>query len=230
MSQAMTEVELPEGTDAEALEAAAGAVRRLISHLRKTKAPNELLENAAAQINAIADQFVGHDHPGPYMQGGLVMKNEMSRPGTRTPAEFFPYSPIVGRCNPIAPPVEFRVEGREIHAEHAFDAPYNGPPASVHGGVIAAVFDELLGSNGAMLEIGGFTGTLTIRYRSLTPIGQPIRMRSWIDRQEGRKIFICGTMHFGDTLCSEAEGVFIQPKKSVIAGVIANHGAQESGA
>ena len=63
---------------------------------------------------------------------------------------------------------------------------------------------------------GGFTGTLIIRYSSLTPIGQPIRMRSWIERREGRKTFIMGSMHLGDQLCAEAEGIFIQPKISML--------------
>ena len=38
---------------------------------------------------------------------------------------------------------------------------YEGPPGHVHGGLVAAMFDELLGF--AQLS-GGFTGTLTIRY------------------------------------------------------------------
>ena len=100
------------------------------------------------------------------------------------------------------------------------DAPYNGPPTGVHGGVIAMVFDELLGSLGALLGIGGFTGTLTIRYLALTPLGQPIRMRSWLDRREGRKTFIHGTMHDGATLCAEAEGIFIRPKTSFAEAIL----------
>jgi acyl-coenzyme A thioesterase PaaI-like protein len=96
-------------------------------------------------------------------------------------------------------------------AEHVFDAPWCGPPESVHGGVVALVFDELLGCVVVVNALGGFTGTLTVRYVSLTPIGQPIRMRAWIDRSEGRKTWAKGTMHHGETLCAEAEGVFISP-------------------
>ena len=87
------------------------------------------------------------------------------------------------------------------------------------------VFDELLGSIGAMLDVGGFTGTLKVVYRSLTPLGIPIRMRSWVDRQEGVKTFIKGEMYVdegaGERLCSEAEGIFIRPKVSVLEDAIA---------
>ena len=45
-------------------------------------------------------------------------------------------------------------------------------------------------------------------------------MRAWIDRVEGVKTFIKGTIHCDhpapDTLCAEAEGIFIQPKRSFV--------------
>ena len=53
--------------------------------------------------------------------------------------------------------------------------------------------------------------------RSLTPIGKPIRMRGWVDAREGRKTWAKGTMHLGETLCAEAEGVFIAPAAGVRA-------------
>ncbi len=206
----------------DALTAAADSVRQLISHIRKTKAPADLLEEFTREAEALAARLAPYDHPGPYAQRGLVLDESLGgmEVDTDVPAEYFPYSPIIGPLNPIAPPVDFKLEGRELRAVHSFDAPYNGPPTAVHGGVIALVFDELLGSLGAMLGTGGFTGTLKIVYRSLTPIGQPIRMRSWIDREEGVKIFIKGEMRTGsgdhERLCSEAEGIFIRPKVSIL--------------
>ena len=103
-------------------------------------------------------------------------------------AGFFPYSPYVGPLNAIAPPIEFDLSPADpwvvVTADHVFDAAYNGPPGAVHGGVIAGVADELLGSVCVVNDVAGFTGTLTIRYRSLTPIDEPIRMRAWVDRVE----------------------------------------------
>ncbi|HEB90098.1 MAG TPA: PaaI family thioesterase [Deltaproteobacteria bacterium] len=207
--------------DFEALSDAVAQVRRLIAHLRKTTAPPELIRGVEAGVEALNERLAGFDHPGPYAQRSLVMSLSDHTRTTDVPAEYFPYSPVIGPLNAIAPPVEFRFDGEEIHAEHVFDAPYNGPPTAVHGGIIALVFDELLGALGALRDIGGFTGTLTIRYVSLTPIGLPIRMRSWIDRREGRKAFIRGTMHHGEQLCAEAEGIFIRPKGSMLEHALA---------
>lgn len=217
-----------EAPDFEALSCAVASVRRLVAHLRKTKADPTLLAEVEREADRLADALAPFDHPGPYAQRQLVLQETVhgAERDTDDPQEYFPYSPIIGALNPIAPPVRFDLRGREMHAEHVFDAPYNGPPASVHGGVIALVFDELLGSLGAMLDIGGFTGTLEVVYRSLTPIGQPIRMRSWVDGEEGVKIFIRGTMHTTDPgaseerLCAEARGIFIRPKVSILADAL----------
>ncbi len=202
--------------DPQALAGAVAALRRVIANLRKTKAPVELLAEAEQQLDALHRRLAPFDHPGPYMQGVL----DMGAVGegsfisdAHEPSRFFPYSPVVGPANPIAPHIEFVQQGDELVAEHVFDAPWCGPPASVHGGIVALVFDELLGCATVVNQLGGFTGTLTIRYVSLTPLGKPIRMRGWIVRRDGRKTWAKGTMHHGDTLCAEAEGVFIAPAR-----------------
>ena len=59
-------------------------------------------------------------------------------------------------------------------------------------------------------------------------------MRSWIDREEGVKIFIKGTMHTTDPggeerLCSEAEGIFIRPKVSILEDALSKSRGGASG-
>jgi acyl-coenzyme A thioesterase PaaI-like protein len=80
----------------------------------------------------------------------------------------------------------------------------------VHGGIIAGLFDEILGIANITAGVGAMTGTLTIVYRSPTPLFTELTFRGTTDRIEGRKVFTRGTLHVGDTLCAEAEGVFIQ--------------------
>jgi hypothetical protein len=60
------------------------------------------------------------------------------------------------------------------------------------------------------------------------PLGEPIRMRGWIDRRDGRKTFTKGTMHFGDQLCAEAEGVFILPNERSLAQMGVRRGQSRS--
>ena len=90
-----------------------------------------------------------------------------------------------------------------------FGSAYEGPPSSVHGGYVAAAFDELLGASQSLGGRPGMTGRLTVNYRSPTPLNTELRFEGWVAKVEGRKTFTEGTVHVGDRLCAEAEGLFI---------------------
>jgi len=84
-------------------------------------------------------------------------------------------------------------------------------------------FDELLGCVCVTNGLGGFTGTLTVVYRNPTPLGTPLTLRAWHDRTDGKKIYAKGTMHNGDVLCAEAEGIFVRSDRLPGGGVPADH-------
>lgn len=203
------------------------SLRRLILATRKAELGDVDLGAEAALLDDLAAGLEARAVPGVRMQAGLTIDAVAARlegsDGSRLErgvaggiAGFFPYSPYVGALNPIAPPVALGVKPAagwaEVHGEHTFADVYNGPPGGVHGGVVAGVFDEVLGSVCVVNDVAGFTGTLSVRYSSLTPLDEPIRIRGWVERVDGRKTFARGTFHHGDTLTAEAEGVFISAR------------------
>ena len=94
---------------------------------------------------------------------------------------------MIGRYNPLAPPVRSRSIDGAVHGTANLDAAYEGPPGCVHGGVIASMFDELLGVANISAGVGAMTGTLTIKYRSPTPLqtDSPSPRRSKRRRPQG---------------------------------------------
>ena len=197
--------------DPGAAERLTSAARRIVDLVRRTNASGESAEQALAALERAAELLEAHAHPGPWAQRTLGFEGALAPIGKPHDfTEFFPYSPLIGSRNPLAPPATFEIRGGRVHGSVRFGAAYVGPPASVHGGVIAALFDELLGCANLASEVGGMTGTLSIRYREPTPVGVELRLESWVERVEGRKVFARGTIHHGETLTAEAEGVFIQ--------------------
>jgi acyl-coenzyme A thioesterase PaaI-like protein len=79
----------------------------------------------------------------------------------------------------------------------------------VHGGIVAAAFDELLGMTQSLSGQPGMTGRLTVTYRLPTPLHRDLRFVGTLERVEGRKIFTRGRCFDGGTLTAEAEGLFI---------------------
>ena len=110
----------------------------------------------------------------------------------------------------MAPPVVVEAVDGELRGTAFFDYQYEGPPTCVHGGVIAMVFDEMLGAANIMAGSPAMTGTLTIRYRKPTPLRTPLRLEARFMERVGRKVRTYGAIFHGDLLTAEAEGIFIE--------------------
>jgi len=121
-------------------------------------------------------------------------------------------SGIAGRSNPLAPPLHMWFEGDKVRGWAIYTEPYEGPAGCLHGGFIAAAFDDLLGFAQMASGQAGYTGTLTVKMRRPTPLNRRLDYEAGVDRVEGRKIWVWGKCRDGDELLSEAEIVFISPK------------------
>lgn len=138
-----------------------------------------------------------------------------TRPGPDSFAgSLYELGPFTGRSNPISVPMHLARDGECTVGWAEYGLLYEGGVGDVHGGVLAAAFDDLLGAAQMILPVKGRTGTLTVKYRSVSPLRKRIDYRGWVDRVEGRKIFCAGTAHCEDRLLAEAEAVFIAPRKA----------------
>ena len=180
----------------------AAAMRQVIERLVTTEAPVDELRVAADRLERYAERL--DSHPRQYVTWGHP---EASTAGTV--GGFFDLSPLMGRANPLAPPIHLQVEGNGVRGTASFGWAYQGPPGHLHGGLVAAMFDEALGLAQSMTGNPGMTGTLTVRYRRPTPLNTELRIEATVQRVEGRKIFTEARLYAGGTLTAEAEAVFI---------------------
>ena len=193
------------------------ATRSLIATVRMADAPIDVLEQATALVREATALLASHRVDAIPGQNALrAAYPDREQFATGDPARFFPYSPVVGPLNPIAPPVTFTFDGERLSGGGALPAPYTGPPGTVHGGVVALVLDELLGATNACLGLGAYTGTLSIRYERPTPIEAELEFEAWVDRTEGRKVFTVGTICANGEVTARAEGVFIRVEQPVV--------------
>jgi len=121
--------------------------------------------------------------------------------------------PLVGVSNPLAAPLHLRADGQTTRGWAVYGPAYEGSPGDMHGGVVAAAFDDLLGCAQMVAPVSGRTGTLTVRFRTPSPIGQRIDYEGRVDRVEGRKVFCSGEARCGDVLLADAEAIFVQPRE-----------------
>jgi acyl-coenzyme A thioesterase PaaI-like protein len=196
------------------------AVRRLIAAARIADAPADVLARVTELTEEAAALLEEHAVEGMRMQGALIRGDEIPRrsPGEldgsigdlAEPAMIFPYSPIIGLWNPISPAASFEWDGERVTGTATFGDAYVGPPNMVHGGIIALLFDELLGMANVCSGVGAFTGTLEVRYEKPTPLHGALELEGSVDRVEGRKVISVGTITHGGQVTARAEGVFIR--------------------
>jgi acyl-coenzyme A thioesterase PaaI-like protein len=121
-------------------------------------------------------------------------------------------SGITGAGNPLSPPLHLVVNGDRVVGWAEYARQYEGPPGCVHGGFVAAAFDDLLGAAQTLSGTAGFTGTLTIRMVRPTPLSRRVDYEGGVTGVEGRKILTWGRARSGGEVVAEANGVFIAPR------------------
>ncbi|NVN48381.1 PaaI family thioesterase [Mycolicibacterium hippocampi] len=119
---------------------------------------------------------------------------------------------VIGVRNPTAPPLVIRrMPDGSVTSDFYLGAAFEGPPGHVHGGVSAMILDHVLGDAASTPGKHRLTGTITVRYRRLTPLGR-VRAEARVTRSEGFKTYAIGHLADDEGVTVEAEGVFIEPR------------------
>jgi acyl-coenzyme A thioesterase PaaI-like protein len=167
---------------------AAAALRRLGHTLMTHQAGADLLRRVAAAADRVADDL---DTAPPRERDLREMKRRMFdavvADGERV--SHFDECFVSGPHNPLGIAIAVRREGDEAVAEVELGPAFEGAPGRSHGGIVAAIFDDVLGYLLTLRQQPGFTGELTVRYLAATPIGQPLQFRARATGEDRRKLF-----------------------------------------
>ena len=177
------------------------AVRGLVDATIRTEVDDDEVRAVQAEVEALTERLRKRQLDGAY--GVRFSPGGRGRPWG---------NPVVGVRNAAAPPVvvERDPSGRAWSSFH-LGAAFEGPPGLVHGGVSAMILDQMLGEATGAGGKPGMTGTLTLRYRRGTPLGD-LSAEAWIERSEGIKTWARGHLADADGVTVEAEGLFILPR------------------
>jgi hypothetical protein len=209
--------ELPLTERRHALRRLAAASRTLNHLICDTSASAASLDDVAELLEAVVLRLQAHPGASPYegiqelANAGDAIEILKKRVESGDPEAWanFDFSPLIGLASPLSPPVRLSYDDEGILGVATFGPAYEGPPGCVHGGFIAAVFDEVLGATQSLSGDQGMTANLSINYRNPTPLNEEIVIRGYVERREGRKIFVNGSMRHGETETATATALFI---------------------
>lgn len=189
-------------------------MRAVIDRLVATQAPPEELAAAADQLEAIAARLAGYPKGRRY--DGYAEAATAGDPGA-----FFDWSPLLGRANPLAPPLSVEVVDGRVVGRVRFGSAYEGPPGCAHGGFIAAAFDDVLGIVQSMSGHPSMTANLSVRYRKPTPLHADLTFFGTLLGVHGRKVTTSGELFAGEVLTAEAEALFISVNLGTLEELLA---------
>jgi hypothetical protein len=119
---------------------------------------------------------------------------------------------LPGRGQTMAPSfIPIAGDREKVEGTVTFGRYFLGGGGAVHGGAIPLLFDEVLGRLASSGDrAAARTAYLHTDFRSITPVGEELAVRAWFVSEQGRKRLLRATITHGETLCAEAEALFIE--------------------
>lgn len=99
-----------------------------------------------------------------------------------------------------------------VVAETVIPAHFQGYPERTHGGVVAAMLDEIVGRTAMTEDPNRFmvTARLDVRYRQPIPLGEKLRLQGSLIRRKGRLAWAHAEVRLADgSLGAEAEATLV---------------------
>lgn len=108
--------------------------------------------------------------------------------------------------------------GLDIRAELALTEEHQGAAGLAHGGLLAAIADEAMGSLHWLLLVPAVTARLEVDYIAPVPVGSQMVLRASITGQDGRKVYTAAVVGVNGRPLLRASGLFVQVPTSHFRG------------
>ncbi|RLQ21845.1 PaaI family thioesterase [Seongchinamella sediminis] len=193
----------------EAKRRVASAIKQLTEVLVTSSPDIQKMHDIAAQLETTAEEF----SRSPRLFGRLdwIRSGQHGSFGQVS----HELNPIGGYANPIAPPVNAWLEDDKALGHCLCGWVYEGPPGSVHGGFVAAIFDQFMGVAQKLGGRPGMTGYLHVNYHSRTPLNTDLKLEARLVKADGRKTTIVASMWADEVLTASCEALFVEPRSGI---------------
>jgi acyl-coenzyme A thioesterase PaaI-like protein len=202
--------------DLEARTRASTALRRLghsiVSHDVEPAALHDLADEVERRLAVVEAGEPRHRSIESMKQHMFLEPGEGQRIGT------FPDCVVSGEANPMGIGAQFFRRGNEAVAHIRLGPAFEGAPNRAHGGVIAAIFDDLMGFVLHVIATPAFTAELTVRYLAPAPLAVETEWRGWLRDRDDRKLYIEAEAAHGDKVFASASALFIAIDRQRLRG------------
>ena len=97
----------------------------------------------------------------------------------------------------------------KVVTNYTFDKQFQGGPGVVHGGILSAAVDDLMGYAAAIHQRACVTAKLEVNYISPVQIDKEFSIEAWISKIDGKKIYAESIIHDDGFIHTETNAMFI---------------------
>lgn len=117
---------------------------------------------------------------------------------------------VCGELNAHGLRIAVRARGPLVFADLTLGPDHEGWQGVAHGGIIAALLDEVMEWALFEDEAWGLTAGLSVRYRQPVRIGAPIHVEGWVVESRGRRSTTAARLSDADGVrLAEAQGTYV---------------------
>ena len=117
-----------------------------------------------------------------------------------------------GPDNPIGLQIKFSLDDGICTADFTAGENHVGYENTVHGGIIFSALDDVMANVLYLQNIKAHTARCEIRYRKPLDVGQPVRLKGWIESERRRLIVLKGEVRLAsdDSVVADCEASFMK--------------------
>lgn len=128
---------------------------------------------------------------------------------------------VHGLRNPSGLHLQYHLAGHRVVTTWVAGDEHAGFPGLVHGGLIAAVLDDVMGRCSVLERRWVVTGRMETRFREAAPLGTALRVEGWTTRFTRRVMQAEARMSLEDgTVVAEASGTYLPVPDSLLGRMI----------
>jgi acyl-coenzyme A thioesterase PaaI-like protein len=124
-----------------------------------------------------------------------------------------PHHPNCMGCGPeneAGVGLRMRRDGERLRGDVTLDRRHEGAPGYAHGGAVSTILDDALGMLLFVLRRPAVTARMEVDFRRPAYLGRRFEVETWVDRVDGRKLWLAGALREEGEPVAEAKALFIE--------------------
>jgi acyl-coenzyme A thioesterase PaaI-like protein len=115
-----------------------------------------------------------------------------------------------GPENPAGLGMRLERDRERVRGSVTLDRRHEGAPGYAHGGAVSTILDDALGMLLFVLRRPAVTARLEVDFRRPAYLGHPFDVEAWVDRTDGRKLWMRAELREAGELIAAARSLFLE--------------------